>query len=99
MKRYEKMSREEIIDAFDRTIIGCHACHLHNPENIKTCSAPGALYCAEVVGKWLKEELKTEPRCYKCKTIKDFSGAMFDWAEEDHVKYPSLADYMMEEVE
>ena len=58
MKRYEKMSKEEIMEAFRVTIddIPCNDCIVGNSKRDEACS------CGEVIYKYLTEEVKVEKK-------------------------------------
>jgi len=69
MKRYEKMSKEEIIDAFSYSFGDCDKCQYH-----KICNGKG--YCSESAKEWLKEEIEIKPRIATINTVEDVNKAL-----------------------
>lgn len=97
MKRYEKMSKKKIIDSISLGLrdSSCKGC----PVGTEKCKELETQTCAERKLEWLTEEIKTIPRCHTFKDESDFWEAWNDWKESDHDVYPTIASYMMEEVE
>lgn len=95
MKRYEKMTKEEIMEQYECCVTGCKTC-LVNAKNGDTYEC---YECITEIHTVLNEEIKTCPRCHTFKDESDFQEAWNDWKESDHDVYPAIASYMMEEVE
>jgi radical SAM protein with 4Fe4S-binding SPASM domain len=106
MKRYEKMSKEEIIDAFGYLFGDCDKCQYH-----KICNGRG--YCPEsaVIKEWLTQEIETVPRIKTLDTKKKFIKAQEEYKTYCHsidcsdcryhkeVSIECFTEFLWEEVE
>lgn len=108
MKRYEKYTKEEIIEYFaEASGSECEECNWNH-----YCTDGNAIQCSDAVCKWLNEEVKMIPRCHKCKTVEDFEKeydefrrmcqkticSKCSYAKDGNSSW-CIALYMMEEVE
>lgn len=93
MKRYEKMSKDEIMDTFDsRSNYYIQVCRKISEE----IGCDGR-ECQECIYDYLHEEIETVPRCHKCNTVDDFMKMRYEWIQTNGKL--SLDEYMMEGVE
>lgn len=70
MKRYERMSKEDIIKAYDSIHLGCEKCQARG---IEFC---GNVDCVCAIEKWLSEEIviKKVPRFQAIKTVEEMKA-------------------------
>lgn len=74
MKRYEKMSKEEIIELYTRFDCGdCNACPYFEEKGRRTCADDGN--CSEAIKIWLNEEIEMIPRAWTFKTVEEAASA------------------------
>ncbi len=80
MKRYERLSKVEILKAYNSTL-NCSECILNSrcEEDKKACSYH--LPCNEKMKKYLNEELVPIPRWKTCKTNEDFINMVNKYKE------------------
>lgn len=78
MKRYERMSKEAIMDAY-KTTDHCCGCRL---EDSSYCKTRGATGCCEIMTDYLNEEVNVVPRWKTIKSDEDLprlSKELTDW--------------------
>lgn len=71
MKRYEKMSKEEIIEQYKHSYTGCNQCVVHEIKGMDyNCEG-----CVNAITDVLNEEIETIPRAWTFKTSEEASIA------------------------
>lgn len=91
MKRYEKMSREEIIEGMMKTQGECWRCLLRS-----RCSQLDESTCIFAYKAWLNEEPVTLPRVATINTKAELTKAIHEWVLSDS---DSLCDWLAEDIE
>lgn len=90
MKRYEKMSKEEIMGIFG-TPINCPECKI-----ITFCNSCHTDTCAETRAAYLNQVIKKVPRIATINTVKELEIAWDVWSER---RIGNFYDFLAEEIE
>lgn len=91
MKRYEKMSKEEIISLYDNSA-NCDSCPL-----LESCDTTND--CVTQITDWLYKEIKLVPRIAKINTSEELHKARQDWHNSKFTKFTNVFDFLAEEIE
>ena len=93
MKRYEMMSKQEIVDGIRKTQGYCSLCPVQNNcGNGKTDEKE----CINTYVVWLNEEVQTKPRIAMINTVRELELAHDEFMKSED---PSFIDYLIKEVE
>lgn len=90
MKRYEQMSKEEIMGIFG-TPLDCFECKIR-----AFCDSCHKDTCGEVRAAYLEQEIKMVPRIATINTVEELEMAWADWHGKRAVLF---YDYLAEEIE
>lgn len=91
MKRYEKMSKEEIIEVLLNR--ECNKCKAD-----KYCDA---IYgsCQLTMKEWLNEEIEIKPRWATIKSNEEWEDIYVEWLKKPSIDVKNFIDWLKEEVE
>lgn len=92
MKRYERMSREELMETFKGTD-WCHTCVLSDSKN--ECTVMGKS-CCEAMCDYLNKEIKVVSRWQIIKSDEDCMQMLQNWNKESNTE---IGEYLLEKIE
>ena len=91
MKRYEKMSKEEIIEFLTNHICG-------NCKAYEYCKITNE-YCEVVRKNWLNEEIEMKPRWATIQSNEDLDSLFKEFVDTTTMPYSAFVSWLKEEVE
>ena len=93
MKRYERLSKEEIIKAYNSTLVCCE-CILNSKCEEDKSSCDYHVPCNERMRKYLTEELVTIPRWKIIKCDDDLRTLYYEYINEEQNKSKSVCNFV-----